>query len=360
MRIAFYAAMKPPDDPVPSGDRTMARQLIKALGMAGHEVELLSRMKCRVRSPQHLDEVKADAASEVSRISARWKQDGAPGAVVAYHVYYKSPDLIGAALARAFSVPYVTVEASHAGKRSTGEWAPAQALSDGAIAQAGVNICFTGRDLEGVAKVARPGTAVVMAPFVDLDGFDMVPASRSSGGPVELVAVAMMLKGAKMESWRLLAEAVRRVEPGGWRLTLVGDGPTRNEVERLFDGLHEVRFAGQVDRQTVAGYLARSDIFVWPGWREAFGLAYLEAQAMGLPVVAMRSGGVEAVVRHGETGLLCDEGKVAELAGSIATLVNDAALRASLGRNASRMVHGERDMATASATLDRFLQQATA
>lgn len=360
MRIAFYAAMKPPDDPVPSGDRTMARQLMKALAMAGHEVELLSRMKCRVRSPQHLDEVKADAASEVSRISARWQQDGAPDAVVAYHVYYKSPDLIGAALAQVSGVPYVTVEASHAGKRSTGEWAAAQALSDAAIAQARANICFTARDLEGVMKVARPGTSFMLAPFVDLDGFDMVPVSRVPGGPVELVAVAMMLKGAKMESWRLLAQAMRQVEPAGWRLTLVGDGPTRSEVERLFDGLNGVRFAGQVDRHAVAGYLARSDILVWPGWREAFGLAYLEAQAMGLPVVAMRSGGVEAVVRHGETGLLSDEGEVAGLAGSIDMLVNDAALRASLGRNASRMVRGERDMATASAALDRFLQQATA
>ncbi len=360
MRVAFYAAMKPPDDPVPSGDRTMARQLMKALAMAGHEVELLSRVKCRVRSPQHLGEVKADAASEVNRIAAQWQREGAPDAVVAYHVYYKSPDLIGAALARAFELPYVTVEASHAGKRSRDDWAAAQGLSDAAIRQAAVNVCFTGRDLEGVSKVALPGTVELVAPFVDLDGFDVAAVDRPAGGPVELVTVAMMLKGAKMESWRLLALALRQLEPGGWRLTLVGDGPMRDEVERLYDGIDAVRFAGQVDRAAVAGFLARSDVFVWPGWREAFGLAYLEAQAMGLPVVAMRSGGVEAVVQHGVTGLLSGEGEVEGLAGSIEIFIKDAALRTTLGRNAARMVRDERGMAMASAALDRIVRQVTA
>ena len=102
MKVAFYASMKPPDDPVPSGDRTMARQLFKAMELAGHDVELISRMKCRVRSPQHLDEVRADAAHEVKRIAAHWRAMGAPDVIVTYHVYYKSPDLIGAELARQF------------------------------------------------------------------------------------------------------------------------------------------------------------------------------------------------------------------------------------------------------------------
>jgi hypothetical protein len=44
MKVAFYATMKPPDDPVPSGDRTMARLLVKALETAGHEVELVSHV----------------------------------------------------------------------------------------------------------------------------------------------------------------------------------------------------------------------------------------------------------------------------------------------------------------------------
>jgi glycosyltransferase involved in cell wall biosynthesis len=359
MKVAFYASMKPPDDPVPSGDRTMARQLFKALELAGHEVELMSRMKCRVRSPQHLDEVRADAAHEVKRIAAHWRGTGQPDVIMAYHVYYKSPDLIGAELARQFNIPYVTVEASHAGKRSTGEWARVQRLSDEAIAQAAMNICFTARDREGLAKVADARRIVMLAPFVDLDGFD-APPLREAHDPVELVTVAMMLKGAKMESWRLLAEAVRGLEPAGWRLTLVGDGPMRDEVERLFHGIGQVRFAGQADKRGVAGFLARSDLFVWPGWGEAFGLVYLEAQAMGLPVAATDSGGVADVVLDGETGLLSAEGDAAELTASLALLIGNAGLRREMGNRAMAFVRGQRSLDVASAELDRLLRQVAA
>ena len=47
MRVAFYAPLKPPDHPVPSGDRSMARLLIRALELAGHEVGLASRLRSR-------------------------------------------------------------------------------------------------------------------------------------------------------------------------------------------------------------------------------------------------------------------------------------------------------------------------
>ena len=63
MRVAFYAPMKPPDHPVPSGDRRMAALLMQALSLAGHEVELSSRLRSRdgagdparqARCPRHL------------------------------------------------------------------------------------------------------------------------------------------------------------------------------------------------------------------------------------------------------------------------------------------------------------------
>ncbi|GIR53040.1 MAG: hypothetical protein CM15mP62_05110 [Rhodospirillaceae bacterium] len=47
MRVAFYAPLKPPDSPVPSGDRKMARQLIACLRSKGYDVKLISRLKTR-------------------------------------------------------------------------------------------------------------------------------------------------------------------------------------------------------------------------------------------------------------------------------------------------------------------------
>ena len=45
MRVAFYAPMKPPDHPLPSGDRRMARAFMDLLASLGHEVELASRFR---------------------------------------------------------------------------------------------------------------------------------------------------------------------------------------------------------------------------------------------------------------------------------------------------------------------------
>lgn len=359
MKVAFYATMKPPDDPVPSGDRTMARLLVTALERAGHEVELISHVRCRVRTPEHLDEVANAAAAEVERVSRRWAVDGAPDVVVAYHVYYKSPDMIGAALARRFGLPYVTFEASHAGKRDKDDWAGVQAISSDAIRQAALNVCFTQRDREGVAGLVPDDRTVMLAPFIDLPSDMEATGQRAPGGPVELISVAMMLKGNKMQSYRLFAEAIGQLRPGGWRLNLIGDGPMRAQVEQMFAGVANVRFHGELERQAVLNRLAGADVFVWPGWREAFGLAYLEAQALGLPVVAMNSGGVEAVVADGQSGLLSQEGDAAALAANLQMLIDDAELRGQMGQAAARIVKRQHSLAVASAVIDGVLKRVT-
>lgn len=359
MKVAFYATMKPPDDPVPSGDRTMARLLVKAIERAGHEVELISHARCRVRTPEHLEEVAEAAAAEVERVSRRWAVDGAPDVVVAYHVYYKSPDMVGAALARRFGLAYVTFEASHAGKRDRDEWASAQVISNDAIRQAVLNVCFTQRDREGVAGLVPDDRICLLAPFIDVPCDMKATGPRAPGGPVELTTVAMMLKGNKMESYRLLAEAVRQLRPGGWRLNLIGDGPMRAQVEQMFAGVENVRFHGELERQAVLNRLAGADVFVWPGWREAFGLAYLEAQAFGLPVVAMQSGGVEAVVADGQSGLLSREGDAAALAANLQMLIDDADLRGQMGQAAARKVAQQHSLPVASAAIDGFLKRVT-
>src|SRR5204862_4479502 len=53
MRIAFYAPLKPPDHPVPSGDRRVARLLMAALAAAGHEPILAARLRSRDGNGDH-------------------------------------------------------------------------------------------------------------------------------------------------------------------------------------------------------------------------------------------------------------------------------------------------------------------
>jgi glycosyltransferase involved in cell wall biosynthesis len=208
-----------------------------------------------------------------------------------------------------------------------------------------------------VAKLVEPERLAILPPFVDFSGLDAVRRHNDKCGTVELLAVAMMLRGNKLESYRLLAEGLRRLESRNWQLTIVGDGPMRDEVEIMFNGLDQVRFAGQMDRAGVAGYLANSDVLVWPGYREAFGLAYLEAQGAGLPVIAMRSGGVETVVVDGKTGLLVEEGNAVQFAVAVDKLIENTSMRTNMGKQAQAFAREERGLATASARLDELLQQ---
>ncbi len=89
-------------------------------------------------------------------------------------------------------------------------------------------------------------------------------------------------------------------------------------------------------------------------------MAYLEASARGLPIVAMRSGGVEAVVRDGETGLLTPEGDSAAFAGALRRMIDDAPLRDRLGECGRRFVTGERSLASAAGRLDALLADVAA
>src|SRR5258707_6796992 len=122
MMIAFYAPLKTPDHPVPSGDRQMARLLIAALNMSGHDARIVSRLRSYLPGPgaETLAEMGAQARLEVERIAALWQVSGPPSLWLSYHPYYKAPDLIGPPLTRAFGIPYVTAEASHSSRRNVG------------------------------------------------------------------------------------------------------------------------------------------------------------------------------------------------------------------------------------------------
>lgn len=329
MNIAFYAPLKSPDHPVPSGDRAMARLLMAALGQGGHRVSLASDLRAFLRVPDDPGAwagVQHEAAAERTRIAALWRAEGPPDLWFCYHPYYKSPDLIGPPLCRLFGVPYATAEASQSPRRAIGVWAEAQALAADAVAMAAVNFSLTARDAAGLAA-AVPGARIErLKPFHDARALPPAPE------PGHLVTVAMMRSGDKLQSYRHLAAALRRL-PGDWRLTVAGDGPERPAVEALFAGL-PVAFAGLLDAAGVARLLSRGALYLWPGCGEAFGLAYLEAQAAGLPVVAFRTAGVPEVVADGETGALVPEGDDMAFASAVATLLADPAARIAMGRAA--------------------------
>ena len=351
--VAFYAPMKAPDHPAPSGDRTMARLLLKALGNAGFRPELASALRSwdRVGDAAFQDEMRRSGGAEADRLVARWtnaRPGDRPRLWFTYHLYYKAPDWIGPRVADALRIPYVVAEASRAGKRARGAWAAAHAGAEAALDRADAIFVMTEADREALERHRRNGQRLLeLPPFIDLKEWSDPPTATPGGaGVARLLTVAMMRHGDKLASYRMLAAALAGLPDGGWTLDVVGDGEARPEVETLFADLApHVRFHGRVDdRGWLAGFYAAADLFVWPAVNEAYGMAFLEAQALGCPVLASGYGGVASVVRHGETGELTAPGDVLGLAKALARLVGDAPRRRALGQAARQFVGGERGL----------------
>jgi glycosyltransferase involved in cell wall biosynthesis len=334
MRVAFYAPLKPPDHPVPSGDRTIARLLIAALKRGGATVEIASRLRARLadadEATQRAMAVKGAAAARrlIAKYRARPKRER-PQAWFSYHLYYKAVDWIGPQVADALDIPYCLVEASHAPKRAGGPYAFSHKAAEAAIRRADAIFCLNPVDRQCVAPLVAKRRLIDLPPFLDVAAFTQNLPSRATArnrlakahgiDPDQpwLLAVGMMRRGDKLASYRLLAEALQHVDRP-WQLIVVGDGEARPEVERVMRPIAGgVFLLGVVRRAALTGIYAACDLFVWPAINEAFGMALLEAQSCGLPAVAGAWGGVATILIDGKTGWLSKPGDAGALSADI-------------------------------------------
>jgi len=139
---------------------------------------------------------------------------------------------------------------------------------------------------------------------------------------------------------------------------VVGQGPARGEVAALLAPLgSRVLYRGMLGENEVATVLSEADLFVWPAINEAFGMALLEAQASGLPVVAGASGGVPGIVASGDTGLLVPPGDVAAFAAAMRRLIVNNDLRVKMGVAARAKVEREHDLPVAAARLAEIIDR---
>jgi len=109
----------------------------------------------------------------------------------------------------------------------------------------------------------------------------------------------------------LAIEACKRMNR---RLIVVGDGPDRDRLEKLADD--RIEFLGRQPDKIVNYYAARCRALLFPG-EEDFGMAPLEANAAGRPVIAYRSGGAVETVEEGVTGVFFDQANSLSLAEAI-------------------------------------------
>ena len=376
MRIAFYAPLKAPDHPTASGDRLIARLLVRALERAGHEVVLASRLRAfdgagdRSRQLRLARSAKAQAGALVER----WLgSPRAPGCWFTYHLFHKAPDWIGPRVSDRLGIPYVVAEASYAPRQARGPWRHGHRATGVALLRASRVIALNPDDVAGVETLlGREAPIARLAPFLD-PGVCAASGSRSrrrirvarlvgidSSIPL-LVTVAMMRPGRKAESFALLAQALERIAHVPWHLLVVGGGPARGDVVEAFGTLRaagRVTFAGPRLPPVLYGIVGACDLFVWPALGEPLGMAMLEAQALGVPVVAGNARGVGAVVLHGTGGWLVPEGDAEAFADTVARALTDPKALAAAAVAGRARVQAEHGIAAAARALDLWIEEA--
>lgn len=374
MRVAYYAPMKSPQHPRPSGDRLIAQLLMKALQTKGHQVELMSQLRSW--------EGKGDSAAQrrirqqslniadaiIEDIQNRPTQDR-PELWFCYHPYHKAPDWIGPRVCAACDIPYVAAEAIYAIDHTGGPWGDGITQIIHTLEQAAAILCLNPLDIPALERLpASRGKLHRLRPFLDLDPGMLTRspqhrenlAQRYRLDPTRpwIISVAMMRDDAKLRSYENMARALKHVTHP-YQLLLIGDGKARSKVEDLFKNaqLDSIFFAGQLDQNATLQAMLGCDLLLWPAVSEAIGMAILEAQACGLPVVAGNSGAIPGIVEHGESGYLCAPDDDQLMAKHIETLLEDKALRLQFSRVASINFQRHHTLDAAAQTIDRVVHE---
>jgi glycosyltransferase involved in cell wall biosynthesis len=186
-------------------------------------------------------------------------------------------------------------------------------------------------------------------PRVVFNGYDaelFAPAARDEGLRRDLAphGEPIVLYAGRLIPWKGVQYAIAAMEqvPGAV-LVVAGDGHYRATLQEqaAAAGLGErVRFLGAVAHEELPRLLAASDLLVATSFAsETFGIALVEAQACGVPVVASRFGGFPEVVRDGETGLLVPPQDPAALAAALRGLLADPERRVRMGQAGREWVH---------------------
>ena len=139
--------------------------------------------------------------------------------------------------------------------------------------------------------------AEVVPNIVDTASFEYRDAEKKTGS-FDFVSTGSLLPVKRMN---ILIEAFGKAFKGDpdIRLYIFGDGPERSSLETLISGLGlagSVLLMGLAGREAIAARMSESGCFVLASSSETFGVAYIEALAMGLPVIATKCGGPEDFV----------------------------------------------------------------
>ena len=370
LRIGFYMPFKPLGHPHPSGDLIIGTELFQFLQRRGHDVRLVSRLRTRwiYWKPWQWIRVPLEIA-RARRLMHRFR----PHVWLSYHSYYKAPDVLGAVCAPSCRVPYAIFQGVYATKRRRKlKTKPGFYVNRYILQRADAVFTNKRRDEINLRRLLPRDRLHYIAPGIVLDRFQPTVVGNPMGRdhqekdrtPV-ILTVAMFRPGVKTDGIARVIRACGGAARRGCRFRLVvcGDGARRDFLERLsveeqLEG--RVQFTGQLPRDRMPDIYRSADVFAFPGIEEGLGMVYLEAQAMGLPVVACTGWGASEVVRHNHTGLLSAPEDRKQFENHLVRLITDGALRCQMGAAATRHVVRHHDLEQNYRELESHLERLAA
>lgn len=215
-----------------------------------------------------------------------------------------------------------------------------------------VSVCEAVKSHFVQAGIVPPGKAYVIPNGVDIERLPARhPAARAAllsklGVPSSqdvLIGIVGRLNAVKDHGTLIKAFASLRASGRQARLIVIGDGPTRSSLEALAKSLSVSRHVHCLGmRSDVERLLPALDIFALSSLSEGYSLALVEAAASALPIVATAVGGNADIVAEGSNGMLVPPSDPERLCEALAKLVDDPALRTSMGEAGRRwaLEHG--------------------
>lgn len=195
---------------------------------------------------------------------------------------------------------------------------------------------------------------------VDLEIFRR-PCGKSprKEGQIVLLSVGRLVEEKGYE-YALRAIQILKERTPNILYRIIGGGPLENDLKKLTLSLslfETVQFWGPASQEEVLQNLQEADIFVLSSVSEALGLSLIEAQALGLPVVATRVGGVPEAVLDGRTGFLVPERDSRALAEKIQFLIEHPEVCREMGQRGREYVRENYDIHQLNYQLEKFFSE---
>ena len=166
--------------------------------------------------------------------------------------------------------------------------------------------------------------------------------------PIIVLTVARLVeeKGIKYGIYSI-KELLEKIPEINIEYQIIGDGPLKKELENMVNTLNlnnYIRFLGSMDQEEIAIKMKKAHIFLLPSIAEALPTVLMEAQAIGLPIVATHVGSITEIIINKESGFIVPEGNVSAIVEKLEYLLNNSDKWEDMGRLGRKVVEEKYDI----------------